>query len=595
MEGRPDAIVDRDKAAHPDRHSVCGPGRIEVVEGELGARDDEHPVVDACPLRLALDLGYVLAEPFSGDASRLSAPRVPPRVVRAHDVVGDTEDVEAVHPVEVDELAQRQLAVTPGGVRVELGKEGARSRPHHIQRCWQARRPWGQKWSICREELVDADVHRHAGTLARMPTAETVSALVGDEDLAAAVAAETVAMEELLVRLVDAPTTLGNEESGQALVAAALREAGLEPVDVPMDEAALRAHPLAAPFSWPVTGKRNVVATWAAGAGEGRSLALNGHIDVVPPGGEGLWTADPFSARRDGDWLVGRGSGDMKAGLAAIVGAVRGLRRLGLAPVGDLCVQSVVEEECGGNGALQCLLAGHTADACVIPEPFPDSVSISQVGVLWFHVDVAGIPAHVGEASVGVNAIEALIPIIEALRQLEAELNQDPPPPYDELEHPINLNVGVVRGGDWPSTVAAECTLSCRLALFPGQEVAWLQARVEGVVATAAQAHPYLSAHPPVVRYDGFTGNGVEVALDEPLVQVVAAAQEAVTGSAPERVATTATTDARAFVAMGIPAVCFGPLAERIHGVDERVHLPSMVTTAQALALVVRDWCGVTA
>ncbi len=427
-----------------------------------------------------------------------------------------------------------------------------------------------------------------------MPTAGTVSARVGDDDLAAAVTAETDAMEDLLARLVEAPTTLGDEEPGQVLVAAALREAGLDPVDAPMDEVALRAHPLAAPFSWPVTGKRNVVATWT-GAGAGRSLVLNGHIDVVPPGGAGLWTSDPFSARRDGDWLVGRGSGDMKAGLAAIVGAVRGLRRLGLAPVGDLVLQSVVEEECGGNGALQCLLAGHTADACVIPEPFPDSVSISQVGVLWFHIDVAGIPAHVGEAGAGVNAIEALIPIVEALRLLEAELNEGPPPPYDELDHPINLNIGIVRGGDWPSTVAAECTLSCRLALFPGQEVAWLQARVEDAVATAAQAHPYLSAHPPRVRYDGFAGTGVELAADEPLVQVVSAAHEAVTGSAPERVATTATTDARAFIAMGIPAVCFGPLAERIHGVDERVYLPSMVTTALVLALVVRDWCGVTA
>ncbi len=277
-----------------------------------------------------------------------------------------------------------------------------------------------------------------------------------------------------------------------------------------MDEAALRAHPLAAPFSWSVTGKRNVVATWA-GAGEGRSLVLNGHVDVVPPGGEGLWSADPFSARRDGDWLLGRGAGDMKAGLAAIVGAVRGLRRLGLAPVGNLLLQSVVEEECGGNGALQCLLVGHQADACVIPEPFPDCVSISQVGVLWFHVDVEGIPAHVGEASVGVNAIEAVIPIVKALRLLEADLNESPPPPYDELEHPINLNIGVVRGGDWPSTVAAECTLSCRLALFPGQEVAWLQARVEDAIATAAETHPYLSAHPPRVRYDGFAGRGVEL------------------------------------------------------------------------------------
>ena len=106
--------------------------------------------------------------------------------------------------------------------------------------------------------------------------------MVTEADLVAAVAAEAEAMEELLVRLVEAPTTLGDEEPGQLVIASAWREAGLEPVDVPMDETALRAHPLAAPFSWPVTGKRNVVATGRAG--RGRSLVLNGHVDVVPPG-----------------------------------------------------------------------------------------------------------------------------------------------------------------------------------------------------------------------------------------------------------------------------------------------------------------------
>jgi acetylornithine deacetylase len=428
-----------------------------------------------------------------------------------------------------------------------------------------------------------------------MSTAQSVAVSVGDGDLAAAVAAEADAMQELLVRLVEAPTTLGNEEAGQVVVAEALRDAGLDPLDVPMDEEALRAHPLAAPFSWQVAGKRNVVATWRAGGGAGRSLVLNGHIDVVPPAAEGLWSGDPFTARRDGDWLLGRGSGDMKAGLAAIVGAVRGLRRLGLAPVGKLVLHSVVEEECGGNGALQCLLAGHGGDACVIAEPFPGAVTVSQVGVLWFHVDIAGIPAHVGEGGRGVNAIEAAFPVVRALRELEAELNADPPPPYDELEHPINLNIGVVSGGDWPSTVAAECSLSCRLALFPGQKVAWLRARVEAAVAGAARNDAYLAAHPPRVRYDGFAAEGVELSVGAPIVASVAAAHEAVTGTAPERIATTATTDARAFVASGIPAVCIGPHAERIHGVDERVSLTSMVTTAQVLALLVRDWCGVAA
>ena len=82
-----------------------------------------------------------------------------------------------------------------------------------------------------------------------------------------------------------------------------------------------------------------------------------------------------------------------------------------------------------------------------------------------------------------------------------------------------------------PSTVAAECSLSCRLALFPGQEVAWLQARVEDAVARAARDHAYLAAHPPRVRYDGFAGEGVEVPADAPIVRAVSAAHEAVSGA----------------------------------------------------------------
>jgi acetylornithine deacetylase len=427
-----------------------------------------------------------------------------------------------------------------------------------------------------------------------MSAAESLTAQVSDGDLLAAVAAEAAWMEDLLQRLVAAPTTLGHEEPGQVLMTEAFVEAGLEPVDVPMDEAALRAHPLAAPFSWDVAGKRNVVARWP-GTSDGRSLVLNGHVDVVPPAGAGLWTHDPFSPVRDGDWLTGRGAGDMKAGLAAMVAAVRGLRALGLVPLGTLELQSVVEEECGGNGALQCLIAGHRADACVIPEPFPGVVTVSQVGVLWFRIDVAGVPAHVGDAGSGVNAIDAAYAVVGALRELEAELNAEPPAPYDEIDHPLNLNVGVIAGGDWPSTVAAECSLSCRLALYPGQDVAWLRGRVEDAVAAAGRAHPFLADHRPRVVFDGFASEGVEVPADAAIVEAAAAAQAAVDGIAPARTFSTATTDARAFVASGIPAVCFGPRAERIHGVDERVSLSSTVATAQALALLVRDWCGVTA
>ena len=88
--------------------------------------------------------------------------------------------------------------------------------------------------------------------------------------------------------------------------------------------------------------------------------------------------------------MHGRGAGDMKAGLAAMVGAVRGLQRLGLAPRGRVQLQSVVEEECTGNGALACVLAGHTADAAILTEPTRGAVWNAQVGVLWFQVRIIG-------------------------------------------------------------------------------------------------------------------------------------------------------------------------------------------------------------
>jgi acetylornithine deacetylase len=400
-------------------------------------------------------------------------------------------------------------------------------------------------------------------------------------------------MLSLLAELVSAPTELGQEEAGQLVIERAFRECGLEPRSVYLDAGALRAHPHASPFSWDVSGKRNVVATWGAAGSGGRSLILNGHVDVVPPAAAELWASDPYVLRRDGDWLYGRGAGDMKGGLVAICGAVRALREAGVELDGDLHLQSVVEEECTGNGALQCLIDGAHADACVLTEPHPDHLTIAQVGVLWFHVEVAGRPAHAAYADTGANAIEAAAVVLEVLRALEASLNDSAArhPLYAELEHPIHLNPGVITGGDWASTVAAQCRLSCRLAMYPGVEPAWLQAQVEAAVARAAARDPFLAANPPRVRYDGFVCEGSVVSSQEPLVRVLADAYARVHGEPPALRATTATTDARHFVRSGIPAVCFGPRAERIHGIDERVSLDSIMSCAQVLAQFVLDWC----
>jgi acetylornithine deacetylase len=416
-----------------------------------------------------------------------------------------------------------------------------------------------------------------------------------DQEIADAIAEGRAWMTELLARLVDKDTTLGREEAGQAVVREALSELGLEPVDVPMDAGALRANPVSSPFDWDVEGKRNVVATWSpVGGFGGLSLILNGHIDVVSPEPRSQWVRDPFTAHVEGDWLYGRGAADMKCGLTAIFGAVKGLRDLGLSPRAPVHIQSVVEEECTGNGSLQTVLAGYAADAAIIAEPFGAAITTSQVGVVWFDVLVRGLPGHAAESGTMVSAIESSLPLIQALRVVEAELNASPPPPYDQFEHPISLNVGQIHAGDWNSTVPGECVTGYRIAMYPGTSVADIRARVERAIADAAATNPGAFAIAPEVRYRGFAAEGYQVPPDHMLVRSLSSAYARHLGVSPALVATTGTTDARVLgAAGGIPTVCFGPYAEGAHGVGERVYLPSVVQTAQVMGLFIKDWCGV--
>jgi acetylornithine deacetylase len=416
-----------------------------------------------------------------------------------------------------------------------------------------------------------------------------------DHEIADAIAQGQEWMTELLARLVDKDTTLGNEEAGQAVIREALHELGLAPIDIPMDAEALRAHPAASPFDWDVGAKRNVVATWSpVSAFGGLSLILNGHIDVVSPEPRSQWERDPFTAHVDGDWLYGRGAADMKCGLASILGAVKGLRALGLAPRAPIHIQSVVEEECTGNGTLQTLLAGYAADAAIIAEPFGAAITTSQVGVIWFDVIVEGLPGHAAESGTMVSAIESSLVLIQALRAVEAELNATPPPPYDRYPHPISLNVGQIHAGDWNSTVPGECITGYRIAMYPGMSVDDMRGRIERVVVEAAAANPGSFAKPPEVRYRGFAAEGYEVPQDHLLVSALSSTYARHLGATPALVATTGTTDARVFgLTGGIPAVCFGPYAEGAHGVGERVYLPSVVHTAQVMGLFIKDWCGV--
>jgi acetylornithine deacetylase len=401
---------------------------------------------------------------------------------------------------------------------------------------------------------------------------------------------------DLTAELVRYPSLRGAEHTAQDFLAGEMRRRGLAVDRWQVDIDAIRHLPGFSPVHVNYDNAFNVVGTWRADAPRGRSLILNGHIDVVPTGPLDMWTSPPFAPRRDGNWLYGRGAADMKAGLVGCLAALDALARAGYRPAADVAVQSVVEEECTGNGALACLARGYRADAVLIPEPMWGRLLRAQVGVIWFQVKVRGVPVHVRDAGAGANAIEAAYGLMQALHRLEEAWNarRGDYPSFAAVEHPINLNVGKIAGGDWPSSVPAWCTFDVRTAIFPGQDIADAKREIEQCLRDAARENRFLANHPPEIVYHGFEAEGYVLEGGEAPIAALGDAHRAVTGADLPEVASTATTDARFFgLYGGMPALVYGPNSDAIHGFDERVDLESLRRVTQTMALFIADWCGI--
>lgn len=399
---------------------------------------------------------------------------------------------------------------------------------------------------------------------------------------------------DLTQRLVGEPSILGNEASVFAVMEASLKQLGLIPKRVPIDVQSLSAHEGFAPVPWAYENRYNLAAIEPAVGEGGRSVLLNGHLDVVSPEPVDLWRQDPFKPEiRDG-WLYGRGAGDMKSGVAAMVYALHAVKKAGFGLKAPVTINAVIEEECCGNGALACLLAGYDADAVLIPEPFGPTILTHQLGVVWFKIVVKGVPSHVLAAQSGTNAIEKMYPLIAGLRQLESELNSsDAPEPYDKMHHPINLNIGIIKGGDWPSTVPAEAEFHARLSYFPGIRFQDIKQQIVQAVERASKADPWLSDNPPVVEFYGFRSDGHSISKNLPALQLLNGCHRSLTGEEAEEYIATCTTDLRAFIHFGQgQATCFGPVAENIHAANERVNIDSVMHVARTYALFLAHWCG---
>jgi acetylornithine deacetylase len=207
---------------------------------------------------------------------------------------------------------------------------------------------------------------------------------------------------------------------------------------------------------------------------------------------------------------------------------------------------------------------------------------------------IRGAPGHVLDTASATNAIEKSYLIMSALRELEEEMNRGEfPPSYRDFAHPLNLNIGILRGGDWPSTVPAKAEFHCRMAFFPGTTYGEICQKIIQTVKQAAEKDPWLRETSPTVEFYGLRSEGYSVSRKLPALMTLNSCHKSLEGKEAESFKLTATTDCRAFYHFGnAQATCYGPNGRKIHAENECVDMDSVINTSKVYALFLSRWCG---
>jgi len=367
------------------------------------------------------------------------------------------------------------------------------------------------------------------------------------------------------------------------------------------DAGALRDHPMMPPWHhW--RGRPITVAT-LRGAGGGRSLIVNGHIDVVSPGDLERWTTPPFDADvRDGR-IYGRGAVDMKGGVAAAMFALEALVASGVRLAGDVTFQVVPDEETCAMGTVAVIERGYRADAGLVPEPTRLNFWIATRGLLHGSVSVPGRSAHAEmnqppwQQGGGVNAIEKSVPVLQAFRGLSAEWAT-----RDSKEHPLLgrpcVQPTIVRGGAFISNVPESCAIDLNATYLPGDADAQgygsvPRGEILSAVEQALSGDDWFAESPPVWTW-ATDYPPSEIDPGEEIVAVTrAAASELGVDARAEGIDTTYDGALLTRLA-GVPSPAFGPGdLGRAHAPDEWIGVDELVLGARAYARAICAWCGV--
>jgi len=399
---------------------------------------------------------------------------------------------------------------------------------------------------------------------------------------------------QTLQNLVRIPSVVGYEAEAQKFIADLYHSVGLDVIQFEAQVDKIKLHPAFIDTRESYNNRPNVIGIFK-GNQKNNSLILNGHIDVVSPEPIDAWSRDPWSGHVEETKLFGRGAGDMKSGLIANLFAIKCIKKAGIRPIGTIMLQSVVDEEAGGaGGTLACLMEGYTADALICTEPHNLNITVSHAGINYFRVIVKGQSAHAGLAHMGVNAIGKMFVIYQALEELDKKRGVEIRFPLFEKGsgRSTHINIGTMRAGDWPSTVAGNAVIECRIGYVPGEKMDDIKAVIEQTIHKAVQNDPWLRENPPKVEWFGWQTDPWYQDPDHPFIRTFLKSAGDIVSEGVEVIGRASGNDARFSQYFDMVAACTGPKASNIHGIDEFVEIPSAINVIKVLALTVIRWCG---